>query len=91
MYPDDKPKGMLDFGKKTQVVVKAAASAALAYFAVRLLIGAATDGGINQEGTYFLWGCGILFAVCAVLGGLVVIRDIRALMRRKESVAKNKD
>ncbi len=91
MYPDEKPKGMLDFSKKMQVVVKGAASLALVYFAVKLLIGAATDGGINQGGTYFLWGCGVLFAVGAVFGCWIVIRDIRALMGRNTSVAKNKD
>jgi len=91
MYPEDKPKGMLDFGPKMQVFIRGAASAALAYFAVRLLIGAGTDGGINTEGTYFLWGCGVLFAVCAVAGFWIVVRNVRTMIRRNASAAKKQN
>ncbi len=85
MYPDERPKGMLEFSKKTRVLIKGAASAGLAYFAVRLFIGAAGDGGVNAAGTYFLWVCGALFAAGSIAGCLITIREARALLRQHTS------
>jgi len=89
MCADQKRKKMLDFGVTTWVIIKGVASIVLIYFAVRLCIGAITDGSTSETGPYILWGSAVLFTVGAAVGIYRFVRDAGILIRAKAKASEN--